>query len=128
MRKESKLLSQNNSNLKKVILIDEETLKALMEGKRVEGAIRKTQDGLVFKAYKRQRCGSYQPDTILYQAGCGHLKESKQRYKMWLSVPKAMGMNRAAILLADQRDQSTEITDYLYDRGNKVEGGLIEFV
>ena len=125
MRKESELLSQNNSNLKKVILIDEETLKALMEGKRVEGAIRKTQDGLVFKAYKRQRCGSYQPDTILYQAGCGHLKESKQRYKMWLSVPKAMGMNRAAILLADQ---STEITDYLYDRGNKVEGGLIEFV
>ena len=88
MRKESELLSQNNSKLKKVILIDEETLKALMEGKRVEGAIRKTQDGLV-------------------------------------SVPKAMGMNRAAILLADQ---STEITDYLYDRGNKVEGGLIEFV
>jgi hypothetical protein len=44
---------------------------------------------------------------------------------MWLSVPKAMGMNRAATLLADQSD---EITDYLYDRGNKVEGGLIEFV
>jgi hypothetical protein len=34
-------------------------------------------------------------------------------------------MNRAATLLADQSD---EITDYLYDRGNKVEGGLIEFV
>ena len=53
MRKESELLSQNNSNLKKVILIDEETLKALMEGKRVEGAIRKTQDGLVFRGVAR---------------------------------------------------------------------------
>lgn len=111
--------------MKKVILISEETVKALLEGKRVEGAIRMTPEGLTFKAYNRQRCGAFEPDKILYQAGCGHLKESKQRYKMWLSVPKAMGMNRAAVLLADQ---SNEITDYLYDRGNKVEGGLIEFV
>ena len=111
--------------MKKTVIVNEEIVKALKEGKRVEGAIRMTPEGLVFNAYNRQRCGTHETDKILYQAGCGHLKESKQRYKMWLSVPKAMGMNRAAMLLADQSD---EITDYLYDRGDKMEGGLRELV
>ena len=111
--------------MKKVILIDEETLKALMEGKRVEGAIRKTQDGLAFRAYNHQKCGTSEPDRLLYQAACGHLKESKQRYKLWISVPKSMGMCRAAVLMGNESD---EMTDYLHERGEQMEGGLIEFV
>ena len=68
-------------SVKKLILISEETVNALKQGKCVDGSIRMTPEGLAFRAYNHQKkCGSREPDKILYQTGCGHLKESRQRY------------------------------------------------
>lgn len=110
--------------MKKVILIDEETVNALKKGKCVDGSIRMTPDGLAFRAYNHQKCGTSEPDRLLYQAACGHLKESKQRYKLWISVPKSMGMCRAAVLMGNESD---EMTDYLHERGEQMEGGFVNF-
>ena len=126
MAKESDLLlAKSTQKMKKLIFVSEETAKALKQGKCVDGSIRMTPDGLAFRAYNHQKCGTSEPDRLLYQAACGHLKESKQRYKLWISVPKSMGMCRAAVLMDNESD---EMTDYLHERGEQMEGGLIEFV
>ena len=112
-------------SVKKLILISEETVNALKQGKCVDGSIRMTQEGLAFRAYNHQKkCGSREPDKILYQTGCGHLKESRQRYRLWVSVPKAMGTCRAAGLMSQE---SNEMTNFLYVKGEEEEGGGVEF-
>ena len=111
-------------SVKKLILISEETVNALKQGKCVEGSIRMTPDGITFHAYNRKKCGSREPDKILYQTGCGHLKESRQRYRLWVSVPKAMGTCRAAGLMSQE---SNEMTNFLYVKGEEEEGGVVEF-
>lgn len=120
------LLSQIQLKMKKYILIDNEIVNALMKGKCVDGSIRKTKDGIVFRAYNHQKkvTGTSEPDKMLYQTACGHLKESRQRYRMWVSVPKTMGMCKAANML---EIESGEMTGHLYRQGLEEEGGVINF-
>ena len=120
------LLSQIQLKMKKYILIDTEIVNALMKGKCVDGSIRKTKDGIVFRAYNHQKkeTGTSEPDKMLYQTACGHLKESRQRYRMWVSVPKTMGMCKAANML---EIESGEMTGHLYRQGLEEEGGVINF-
>lgn len=120
------LLSQIQLKMKKYILIDNEIVNALMKGKCVDGSIRKTKEGLMFRAYNHQKkeTGTSEPDKMLYQTACGHLKESRQRYRMWVSVPKTMGMCKAANML---EIESGEMTGHLYRQGLEEEGGVINF-
>ena len=113
-------------NVKKYILIDEEIVNALMKGKCVGGSIRMTPEGLAFRAYNhvKKATGISEPDKMLYQTACGHLKESRQRYRMWVSVPKTMGMCKAANML---EIESGEMTGHLYRQGLEEEGGVINF-
>ena len=113
-------------NVKKYILIDEEIVNALMKGKCVGGFIRMTPEGLAFRAYNhvKKATGISEPDKMLYQTACGHLKESRQRYRMWVSVPKTMGMCKAANML---EIESGEMTGHLYRQGLEEEGGVINF-
>lgn len=120
------LLSQIQLKMKKYILIDNEIVNALMKGKCVDGSIRKTKEGLMFRAYNhvKKATGTSEPDKMLYQTACGHLKESRQRYRMWVSVPKTMGMCKAANML---EIESGEMTGHLYRQGLEEEGGMIDF-
>ena len=120
------LLSQIQLKMKKYILIDNEIVNALMKGKCVDGSIRKTKEGLTFRAYNhvKKTTGTSEPDKMLYQTACGHLKESRQRYRMWVSVPKTMGMCKAANML---EIESGEMTGHLYRQGLEEEGGVINF-
>ena len=94
-------------------------------GKCVDGSLRMTPDGLAFRAYNHKKSGSRETDRILLQTACGHLKESRQRYKMWVSVPKSTGMCRASGMLYAE---SQEMVQHLYTKGEEMEGGLIDFV
>ena len=62
--------------------------------------------------------------AVVSLTGCGHLKESRQRYRLWVSVPKAMGTSRAAGLMSQE---SNEMTNFLYVKGEEEEGGVVEF-
>ena len=121
MAKESDLLLANQLKMKKYIEISEETVNALLQGKRVEGSLRMTERGLAFKTYQRKpRVYNNAPDILLYRSANGWLKESKQRRKIWISVPSDMGMCRDAVtMLAECR----EMAEYLNERGEEMEGG-----
>ena len=69
-----------------------EMLKRIKGGKRVEGVlfIDKNTGKLTFRAYNRQ-CGKRAKDRMLYQMEHGWLKESKERIKLFESVPKGLG-------------------------------------
>ncbi|MBR4920918.1 MAG: hypothetical protein IKZ62_06350 [Prevotella sp.] len=110
--------------MQKYIQINEETLKALVSGKCVEGSLHRDQwtGEITFKPYNRLSRNHKSQDVMLYRSTNGWLKESRQRRKMWISVPKNIGMCRDAVaLLAESR----EMAEFLHERGEEMEGGLV---
>ena len=84
-------------NMKKKVnfLNANELVDKLLDGKRVEGVLYVDQDTreLTFKAYNRKaKHGSH--DRVLCRLEHGWVKESKERIKVYESVPKDIGMAR----------------------------------
>ena len=100
--------------MKKFIEIEENVLVRLMEGKCVEGSLRrdKSTGRIVFRAYHRKH-RKRKKDKLIAQLEHGWLKESPRRIKYYCAVKKAIGTAR--IISAMEREQRTA-TCHLMDR------------
>lgn len=107
--------------MKKYIEIEMEVLERLVEGKRVEGSLRRDEwtGKLTFRAYNRQPCSRHR-DRMIHKLEHGWVKESKERIKLFESLPKELGTAR---VLAVIDRETREAKDALIDR----ELDLLEF-
>ncbi len=100
--------------IKNVFVTDAAELqKRFKSGKRVEGVlfIDKNTGKLTFRAYNRQ-CGKRPKDRMLYQMEHGWLKESKERIKLFESVPKGLGAERIlAVFERETRETEGVLTE-----------------
>ncbi len=105
--------------MKKYIAIEEEVLARLVEGKRVEGSLRRDKwTGVItFNAYNRKP-RKREKDRIVKKLPWGWVKESMQRIKVFGSFPKDMG-SAAVMGLMDDHNRSA--------KNAMVERELIEF-
>ena len=111
--------------MKKLIEVSEEALETIMNGRYVEGTIRMVAGrGLVFSKWTR-RIHQRPTDRMLLRTANGWLKESTQRLKMWVSVPRDLGACRCADVL--QRECG-EMADYLAENADFLEGDIIQFL
>ena len=78
--------------MKKYIEIEMEVLERLVEGKCVEGSLRRDEwtGKISFRAYKRQPCDRHR-DRMIHKLEHGWVKESKERIKLFESLPKELG-------------------------------------
>ena len=109
--------------MKKYILIMDaiKLLERLVNGKRVEGVLYMDENTgkLTFKAYNRQRRARSE-NSLICHLEHGWLKESKERIKLYLSVPKVLGGAHVSAILG----RDTQVAnDALIDR----ELDMIEF-
>ena len=121
-RAQSQVSSGKNSRrMKKYIEIEMEVLERLVEGKCVEGSLRRDEwtGKISFRAYKRQPCERHRDRTIR-KLEHGWVKESKERIKLFESLPKELGTAR---VLAVIDRETNEAKDALIDR----ELDMIEF-
>jgi len=84
---------KNNSNkMIKKIEINEDVIKAVKNGKYVEGSVRiDAETGqLTFRAFNRKKT-KHQKDKLICELETGWLKESAQRVKFFSSVKKSVG-------------------------------------
>jgi hypothetical protein len=100
---------------KKYVIITNaiEALTKLKAEKRLEGVlfIDKNTCKLTFRAYNRQ-CGKRPKDRMLYQMEHGWLKESKERIKLFESVPKGLGAERImAVFERETRETEGVLTE-----------------
>ena len=100
--------------MKKLVDFSAEAIASLETGKRVEGAIRRDEKTgkLVFKYYIRQT-PPRQHDTLIKVLEHGWVKESKQRIKVYESVPKALGNAWVVDVLARETDDAIDAIENL---------------
>ena len=90
--------------MRKYIEIPMEVLERLVDGKRVEGALRRdcNTGQIVFKAYSRKPY-KRNKDKLLAMLEHGWLKESPKRVKYYISLKKSIGTAR--MISAMEREQ-----------------------
>ena len=110
------MLANNFRRMKKFIFVLNaiELLKKLMDGKRVEGVLYldESTGKLTFKAYNRIS-RSREKDRMVKKLPWGWVKVSQQRFKVFASVPKEVGLTKAMSLLDEH---TREAKDALIDR------------
>ena len=102
--------------MKKFIEIPIEVMERLVEGKCVEGSLRRDEwtGKLTFRAYQRQH--RKQHDRVVCQLENGWLKESPQRYKFYNSVKKDIGRRVVDVVMRRELNtamQTLEIEEIL---------------
>ena len=87
--------------MKKYIEIEMGVLERLVEGKCVEGSLRRNEwtGKICFRAYNRQS-RNHVSDKLVKKLPWGWVKESKMRVKVHESLPKSMGLERMLSELA----------------------------
>ena len=100
--------------MKKYIAIEEEVLVRLVEGRYVEGSLHRDQwTGVItFNAYKRQPRVRHK-DRLVKKLPWGWVKESLQRTKLMVSVPKSFG---TAATMGIMDEQTRQAKNALVDR------------
>ena len=103
--------------MKKLVLIDEEVLVRLVEGKYVEGSLHRDQwtGVIIFKAWVR-KCPKHPKDRVICQLENGWLKESPLRYKFYNSVKKELGRRMVDVVMHRELNtamQALEIEEIL---------------
>ena len=85
--------------MRKYVEIPLEVLERLVEGKCVEGSLRRDEwtGKVTFRAYQRQPRQRH--DRVVCQLENGWLKESSQRYKFYNSVKKALGRRMVDVVM-----------------------------
>ena len=102
--------------MKKYIEIPMEAVESLIEGKCLQGSLRRDEWGrIVFKPYRRS---PQRNDQVIRVLEHGWVKETEQRIKVFESMPKALGTAR---MLAVVERENKEVKEALIDRE------LIEF-
>lgn len=91
------------------VLLDEQTLKVLFEGKRIEGSLyaERVDNELVvgFNPYRRKKAYRRHDQTLL-TLGHGWLRKSAKRYRLHLSIPDNLGERRVAGLMASETEEA----------------------
>ena len=89
--------------------ISEETMACMLTGKRVEGTIGydKWTGKKTFNAFHR-RSRSRLSDRLVKKLPWGWVKESKERIKVYESVPKSLGMMGILSTLDDEQTAAKE--------------------
>ena len=91
------------------IFLDDQTLRVLFEGKRVEGSlyVERVDNELVvgFNPYKRKKTNRRHDQTLL-TLGHGWLRKSAKRYRLHLSIPDNLGERRVAGLMASETEEA----------------------
>ena len=105
--------------MKKYIEIPFEVLERLVEGKCVEGSLRRDEwtGKVTFRAYNRQPYNRYR-DRMIRKLEHGWVKESKERIKVFESIPKEIGTARVMAVI----DRETK-----EDKNALIDRELIEF-
>ena len=105
--------------MKKYIVVDEEVLERLVEGKRIEGSLyRDKWTGVItFNAYNRKK-RSRAKDRLVKKLPWGWVKESVQRIKVYGSFPKDLGTAAVMGLMDDHHRDA---------KNAMIERELIEF-
>jgi len=101
------------------IEISNETLQAINDGKYVEGSLRMLEPSngrksatYAFRKYNRQ-ARKHQKDVIVRSLEHGWVKESKERIKVYESIPKMLGNARVVDVLARETDDAIEAIENL---------------
>ena len=102
--------------MRKYVEIPLEVLERLVEGKCVEGSLRRDEwtGKVTFKAYNRQP--RLRHDRVVCQLEHGWLKESPQRYKFYNSVKKGLGRRMVDVVMHRELNtamQALEIEEIL---------------
>jgi hypothetical protein len=91
------------------VLLDEQTLRVLLEGKRIEGSLfaERVENKLVvrFNPYRRKKPNRHHDQTLL-TLGHGWLRKSAKRYRLHLSIPDNLGERRVAGLMASETEEA----------------------
>ena len=93
--------------------ISEETWARMLTGKRVEGTIGydKWTGRKSFNAFHRKAKKLH--DKLVKKMPWGWVKESKERFKVYESVPKSLGLEELVLALDDEHKTATDaIIDY----------------
>ena len=110
-----------DSFMKKFIEISEENLKAIKNGKYVEGSLHYDKEAgkIIFKSWNRKSPKNPKNRVICYHEN-GWLKESENKLKFFSSVSKRVGAVCACKVMDDNLQYVTEI---LFD---KIENGEMD--
>jgi hypothetical protein len=96
------------TSCKKYIEIPMEVMERLVEGKCVEGSLRRDKwtGKVTFRAYQRQSRNRY--ERVVCQLENGWLKESPQRYKFYNSVRKDLGRRMVDVVMHRELNTAME--------------------
>ena len=98
--------------MKKFILINEEVLVRLQEGKYVEGTLHidKCTGVITFNAWVRKKPKN-QKDRVICQLENGWLKESPRRIKFYNSVKKELGRRMVDVVMHRDLKSAMEVME-----------------
>ena len=93
--------------MKKYIEIPLEVLESLVDGKRVEGSLRRDKwtGKIIFKGYNRLRHKNSK-DVLIKKLPGGWLKESKARHKRYTSVPNDLTLEEQLAIMDEENEQA----------------------
>ncbi len=93
--------------MKKYIEIPLEVVEDLVDGKRVEGSLRRDKwtGKITFKAYYRQR-QKHHKDQLIKKLPWGWVKESKMRHKRYTSVPIDLTLEEQLAIMDEENEQA----------------------
>ena len=96
------------TSCKKYIEIPMEVMERLVEGKCVEGSLRRDKwtGKVTFRAYQRQARNRH--ERVVCQLENGWLKESPQRYKFYNSVRKDLGRRMVDVVMHRELNTAME--------------------
>ena len=96
------------TSCKKYIEIPMEVMERLVEGKCVEGSLRRDKwtGKVTFRAYQRQPRNRH--ERVVCQLENGWLKESPQRYKFYNSVRKDLGRRMVDVVMHRELNTAME--------------------
>ena len=102
--------------MRKFVEIPLEIMESLVEGKCVEGSLRRDKwtGKITFRAYQRQ--SRQREERVVCQLENGWLKESPQRYKFYNSVRKDLGRRLVNVVMQRELNaamQALEIEEIL---------------
>ena len=100
--------------MKKYIIIDEEVIERLVEGKYVEGSLHRDKwtGAITFNAWKR-KSRKHRKDKLVKKLPWGWVKESVKNIKVFGSIPKDLG---TAQVMAMLDEHNHDAKDALIDR------------
>ena len=100
--------------MKKYIIIDEEVIERLVEGKYVEGSLHRDKwtGAITFNAWKR-KSRKHRKDKLVKKLPWGWVKESVKNIKVFGSIPKDLGTAKVMAML-DEHNHDAK--DALIDR------------